>query len=94
MATTIINNSQFPIADALWTLIQSQPSNVQEAIERKFLDRRRKSIAAKKVPATKVSKAGTTQSFLNFLKTIPLKGANVPGDEDGKFALIDEKYKL
>jgi hypothetical protein len=42
--------------------------------------------------ATNEPKSISRQSFLNFLKTIPLKGANVPGDEDGKFALIDEKY--
>lgn len=93
MATTIINNSQFPIADALWTLIQSQPSNVQEAIEKRFLDRR-KTVAAKKVSVVKEPKAGTHQSFMNFLKNIPLEGADIPEDEDGKFALIDEKYKL
>lgn len=44
--------------------------------------------------ATKELKALNHQSFLNFLKNIPLKGANIPVDEDGKYALIDEKYRL
>ena len=94
MATTFINNSHFPIADALWTLIQSQPSNVQDVIERKFLDRRKKSVAAKMVSTSRESGAETHHDFLEFLKSIPLNGANVPADEDGKFVIIDEKYKL
>ena len=93
MPTTIINHSQFPIADALWTLIKSQPANVQDAIEKKFLERR-KAVAAKKVSAIKVTKGKAHESFLDLLKNIPLSGVNVPGDEDGKVALIDEKYQL
>lgn len=36
MATLQIQNSQIPIADALWALIQSQPKKVQKAIAKKF----------------------------------------------------------
>jgi hypothetical protein len=36
MATLQIQNSQIPIADALWALIQSQPKKVQQAIAKKF----------------------------------------------------------
>jgi hypothetical protein len=93
MATTIINSSQFPIADALWTLINSQPANVQDDLEKRFLERRR-SAAAKKVSATKKSGVDSHRSFLNFLDNIPLKGAHIPGDEDGKLALVDERDML
>ena len=94
MATTIINNSNSTIADALWTLINSQPSNVQATIESRFLDRRKRSVDAKKVSVSNESKTETNQAFLKFLNSIPLKSANVPADEDGKFAIVDEKYKL
>ena len=94
MATTIINNTNSSIADALWILINSQPSNVQDVIERKFLDRRKRKVNSKIVPTSNGLKAETNQAFLKFLNSIPLKEANVPADEDGKFAMIDEKYKL
>jgi hypothetical protein len=89
MATLQIQNPQIPIADALWALIQSQPTKVQQAIAKKFKEEFSKADHQK---AT--SKKSDLSAAYAFIDTIPATGGKpVPADEKAINALIEEKYK-
>lgn len=89
MATLQIQNSQHSIADALWTLIKSQPKRVQQALAQKIKDE----FVKDKVSKTVAAKADLSAAYA-FIDTIPATGGKpVPADEKAIDVLIEEKYK-